>query len=85
MRTQTCGEFEIEDLLGHPPEMVEELRERLSELHADGRAGDSGSLRIAPDPKRPGFYEVRGAETTYYIHILPSSGKVLLLAAWLAA
>lgn len=74
MRTQTCGEYEIEDLLGHPAEMVEELRERLSE-----------SAKIIPDPRRTGFYEVQGADFTYYVHIIPSSGKVLLLAAWATA
>ncbi len=71
MRTQTCGEFEIEDVLGHPAQMVEELR-----------AGLSDGARMLPDPKRAGFYEVRGEELTYYVHVIPSSGKVLLLAAW---
>ncbi|MGH9689210.1 MAG: hypothetical protein ACRD5K_19245 [Candidatus Acidiferrales bacterium] len=71
MRTQTCGEYEIEDLLGHPAEMIEELRERLSE-----------NANIIPDPRRAGFYEVQSADSTYYIHVIPNSGKVLLLAAW---
>ncbi len=70
-RTQACGEVEIEDLMGHPPEMVEQLRTELSDC-----------APMIPDPKRPGFYEVRTTERTYYIHIVPSSGKVLLLAAW---
>jgi hypothetical protein len=71
MRTQACGEVEIEDLMGHPPEMVEELRAELSDC-----------ARMTPDPKRAGFYEVQAAELTYYIHVIPSSRKVLLLAAW---
>ncbi len=70
-RTQACGEFEIEDMLGHPREMVEELR-----------AGLSDGARMVPDPKRSGFYEVQGEELTYYVHVVPRSGKVLLLAAW---
>jgi hypothetical protein len=70
-RTQTCGELEIEDLLGHPAEMVEELRTGLS----DG-------ARVVPDPKRAGFFEVQGEQLTYYVHVIPNSGKVLLLAAW---
>ncbi|MGH9738458.1 MAG: hypothetical protein ACRD4X_07700 [Candidatus Acidiferrales bacterium] len=74
MRTQTCGEYEIEDLLGHPAEMVEELRELLSE-----------SATIIPDARRAEFYEVHGADFTYYFHIIPGSGKVLLLAAWATA
>jgi 5,10-methenyltetrahydromethanopterin hydrogenase len=71
MRTQTCGEIEIEDLLGHPEDVMEELRSGLS----DG-------TRMVPDPKRTGFYEVQCEQLTYYVHVMPGSGKVLLLAAW---
>lgn len=71
MRTQTCGEYEIEDVLGHPAEMIEDLRGQLSDC-----------AQMIPDPKRTGFYEVRSADLTYYIHVLPTSGKVLLLASW---
>ena len=70
-RTQTGRELEIEDVLGHPVEMVEELR-----------AGLSDGARLLADPKRAGFYEVQGEELTYYVHVIPNSGKVLLLAAW---
>lgn len=69
--TKTCGDLEIEDVLGHPMEMVEELR-----------AGLGDGARIVPDPKRVGFYEVQGEQLTYYVHVMPNSGKVLLLAAW---
>lgn len=71
MCSSTCGEFEIEDLRGHPAGMLEDLREQLSEC-----------ANMTPDPKRAGFYEVETANTTYYVSIVPSSGKVLLLAAW---
>lgn len=71
MCTITCGEFEIEDVRSHPFEMVEDLREHISEC-----------ARMIPDPKRAGFYEVETACLTYYITIVPGSGKVLLLAAW---
>jgi hypothetical protein len=74
MRTQTCGEFEIEDLRGHSAEVVEELRERLSDC-----------TKMTPDPKRAGFYEVQSNELTYYVHVVPGTGKVLLLAAWPSA
>lgn len=73
-RTQTRREIEIEDVLGHPAEMVEELR-----------AGLSDGARMVADPKRTGFYEVQGEQLTYYVHVIPNSGKVLLLAAWPAA
>jgi hypothetical protein len=71
MHTQICGEYAIEDLLDHPAGMVEDLRDQLSDC-----------AQIVPDPKRTGFYEVRSALLTYYIHVLPGSGKVLLLAVW---
>ncbi len=71
MQTQTCRAFEIEDLRGHPAEMVEELRERMSEC-----------AKMLPDPKRAGFYEVETENVTYYVSIVPGSSKVLLLAAW---
>ena len=71
MRTQTCGQYDVEDVLGHPPEMVAELRERLADC-----------ARMVPDPKRAGFYEVLTADWTYYVSVVPGSGKVLLLAAW---
>jgi hypothetical protein len=70
-RTQICGQLEIEDVTGHPVEMVEELR-----------AGLSDGARMVADPKRAGFYEVHGEQLTYYVHVIPNSGKVLLLAAW---
>jgi len=71
MRTQTCGQFEVEDLMGHSAEIVDGLREHLSDC-----------ARMVPDPKRAGFYEVQTAELTYYVSVVPGSGKVLLLAAW---
>jgi len=71
MCTPTCGEFEIVDLRAHPPGMVEDLREQMSEC-----------AKMSADPKRSGFYEVETADVTYYVSIVPGSGKVLLLAAW---
>jgi hypothetical protein len=71
MCTPTCGQFEIEDLRNHPLGMVEDLREQMSEC-----------AKMTPDPKRAGFYEVEAAHVTYYVSIVPGSGKVLLLAAW---
>lgn len=86
MRALICGEIQIEDVLGHPPEMVEELRTELSgnfsPLSTPMPSGAPACAQITPDPKRPGFYEVRMETFTYYIHVMPSSGKVLLLAAW---
>lgn len=64
-------ELQIEDLRNHPIETVKILRDLLL----------NGS-RVTPDPKRSGFYEVEDTSTVYYIHVSPSTGKVLLLATW---
>lgn len=64
-------EHEIEDLRNHPAEMVTTLQNLL----ASGACG-------APDPKRPGFYEVQSGSLVYYIHVSPVTGKILLLATW---
>ncbi len=62
----------IENPRGYEPGAVEQLRRLLAE-------GASG-LR---DPRRENFYEIEGAGETYYIHISPISGNVVLLAKWL--
>lgn len=90
MRALIDREIEIEDLLGHPADMVAELRAELSGNPSQSStlssppppAGANCCANMTPDPKRLGFYEVRAEMFTYYIHVMPSSGKVLLLAAW---
>jgi hypothetical protein len=64
-------ELEIEDLRNHTRETIAQLRDVL----ASGAA-------IIPDPKRVGFFEVKRREQIYYIYVSPSTGKVLLIAAW---
>lgn len=61
----------VEDLRKHSPEQMAELRLLLN-------AGITGR----PDLRRPGFYEVDGAENVYYIFRYPTGHKVLLIAAW---
>jgi hypothetical protein len=39
--------------------------------------------RAQRDPHRENFYEIEGTCDTYYIHISPVSGNVVLLAKWL--
>ena len=34
------------------------------------------------DPQRENFYEIDGEEGSYYIHISPITGNVILLAKW---
>ena len=35
------------------------------------------------DPNRENFYEIEGNSETFYIHVSPISGNVVLLAKWL--
>lgn len=71
MITGLRNDMQIEDLRNHSAEMVTSLRNLLA-----------GDAKIAPDPKRAGFYEVESHALTYYIHVFPITGKVLLLAIW---
>jgi hypothetical protein len=61
----------LEDLRSHTPEQIAELRVLLS--------SDAPSR---PDPRRPGFFELDGAENVFYIFRYPSGAKVLLLGVW---
>lgn len=71
MLTGWRHERQVEDLRNHPAEMLTSLRNLL--------AGDG---KISADPKRNGFYEVADRARTYYIHVSPVTGKILLLATW---
>ena len=64
-------ELEIEDLRNHSQEMITRLRDVLAR-----------GANIVPDPKRPGFYEVKLRGQLYFIYISPNTGKVLLIAGW---
>jgi hypothetical protein len=35
------------------------------------------------DPNRENFYEIEGNSETFYVHVSPVSGNVVLLAKWL--
>jgi hypothetical protein len=61
----------LEDLRNHSPEELAELRVLLSV-----------GAGMRPDPRRPGFYEVAGAERVYYIFKYPNGSKILLLGVW---
>jgi hypothetical protein len=64
-------ELEIEDLRNHSREMVIHLRDVLAR-----------GANVIPDPKRPGFYEVKLRGQLYFLYISPNTGKVLLIAGW---
>lgn len=60
----------VEDLRSHAPEQLAELRLLISGI--TGR----------PDMRRPGFYELDGNDSVYYVFRYPTGQKVLLVAAW---
>lgn len=61
----------LEDLRNHTPEQLAELRLLLN----------SGAP-WRPDPRRPGFFEVDGESSVFYIFRYPSGSKLLLLGVW---
>ena len=40
-------------------------------------------IAAEPDPQRNDFYEIEHGSETYYIHVSPINGNVVLLAKWL--
>lgn len=62
----------IENPRKYAPGAVEELRHLL-------KTGSPAKR----DPNREHFYEIESGAETYYIHISPFSGNVVLLAKWL--
>lgn len=67
-------ELQIESVRSHSSDTILTLRNILA-----------GGGKITPDPKRPGFYEVEGDSVVYWIHVVPATGNVMLLATWPAA
>jgi hypothetical protein len=61
----------VEDIRNHPQELVRGLESLLL-----------CGTKLTPDPKHPGFFEVQNETQVYYVHIVPNSRKVLLLATW---
>src|SRR6266436_5749265 len=61
----------LEDLRSHTPEQIAELRVLLV----------SGAP-LRPDPRRPGFFELDGAENVFYVFKYPTGTKVLLVGVW---
>jgi hypothetical protein len=61
----------LEDLRSHTPEQLAELRLLLS----------SGAPS-RPDPRRPGFFELDGTESVFYVFKYPTGTKILLVGVW---
>ena len=64
------------------PPLVEDLRSHTAEQVAELRLLLSTGAATRPDPRRPGFYEIEGQDTVYYVFKYPTGAKVLLLGVW---
>ncbi len=71
--------------------MIQIKEEARIENPRDYESGAIESLRllletgspVQRDPNRNNFYELEGQGETFYIHISPVSGNVVLLAKWI--
>lgn len=72
MMIQVKEGAKIENPRGYEPGAVQQLR-YLLEVGSPAQR----------DPHRENFYEVDGNGETFYIHISPISGNLVLLAKWL--
>lgn len=64
------------------PPLVEDLRNHSQEQIAELRMLLGSGAPSRPDPRRPGFFEVEGRSSVYYIFKYPTGSKVLLLGVW---
>lgn len=71
MTLKLNGNLQIENLNRYPATLVEALRRALAE-----------GAEVTPDPKRNRLYELESGDTRFYIDVLPSGRKIILLAAW---
>jgi hypothetical protein len=71
MVTRAMHHTRIVDLGSHSQESIERLRQLLT-----------GEATVRPDPRRPGFFDVESDSDTYFIHVSPVTGNILLLAVW---
>jgi hypothetical protein len=61
----------VDNLRNYPAEIIKELEQLLL----------SGGSAL-PDPKRKGFYDLETDERTFFVHVSPTTGRVMLLATW---
>jgi hypothetical protein len=62
----------IENPRGYDPGAVAHLQQLLEK-----------GCPVQMDTQRENFYEIEGGNETYYIHLSPISGNVVLVAKWL--
>ena len=71
MLLQMKEESKIENPRSYATPAVEGLRDLLT----------VGS-QVQPDPNRDHFYQLEDDKNSYYIHVSPITGNVILLAKW---
>jgi hypothetical protein len=64
------------------PPFVEDLRNHSQEQIAELRLLLHSGAPSRPDPRRPGFFEVEGSSSIYYVFKYPSGTKVMLIGVW---
>ena len=64
-------QLSIDNPRNYPAEVVEQLGKLLVE-----------GTSAREDPRRKSFYDVEHADRTFFIHVSPSSGRIMLLAKW---
>ena len=64
------------------PPLVEDLRNHSQEQIAELRMLLQSGAPSRPDPWRPGFFEVEGRSSVYYVFKYPTGTKVMLLGVW---
>ena len=73
--------MKMTNILKQPP-ILEDLRNHTEEELAELGVLLASGAPSRPDPRRPGFFEVAGADRVYYIFKYPNGSKVLLLGVW---
>src|SRR6202035_2481112 len=64
------------------PPLLEDLRSHTAEQVAELRLLLTSGAPSRPDPRRPGFFELDGAERVFYVFKYPTGTKVLLVGVW---
>jgi hypothetical protein len=67
--------MEQQPSIDNPRDYPAEVVDQLGKLLVEGASARE-------DPRRKNFYDVEHAVRTFFIHLSPSSGRVMLLATW---
>jgi hypothetical protein len=61
----------IDNLRGYPDEVLNQLGKLLAE-----------GVPARQDPNRHHFYDIEHPDRSFFIHVIPNSRRVILLAKW---